>query len=101
MGTLEATGAHQLVGLLAWEADTENGAGATATATSGATTSTVPTGAAPGSRGGDGSSRDANYAIDNLHHLLAKPTVRSIHLLAFGTGLASMHPIAASTENRA
>ena len=81
LGTLEATGAHQLVGLLAWEADTENGAGATAS--SGAASSTVPPGAAPGSRGGDGCGSDANYAIENLHQLLAKPTVRSIHPIAY------------------
>lgn len=82
LGTLEATGAHQLIGLLAWEADTDSGA--EAAATGGASTSTgapVTTTGAPstalGARGGGGSGRDVNYAMENLHQLYAKPTVCS------------------------
>jgi hypothetical protein len=60
--TLEATGAHQMMGLLAWEACTKSddaAAGASA-----------PNADAR-------SSGAVNYAMDNLHHLISKPTVRS------------------------
>lgn len=65
VATLEAIGADQVMGLCAMSAAAAAG-----------DTSTSTTGTAPRPRGA-GSSGDVNDAMNNLHQLFLKPTVRS------------------------
>lgn len=65
VSTLDATGAHQLLGLIA----TESNSGSAPTSTSGGANSST------GTRGGS-NNIGLQYAMDNMHHLFTQPTVR-------------------------